>query len=67
MPNLTITITSAQATRLDTALRIKYANLPLAGAPLQELAKDYIISILSRLVADTETDAAYKQVRIEGF
>ena len=61
MPNLTLTVTTAQANRIATALTARYAGTSLASAPLADQARDFLMVALRQLVRDYERALAVKQ------
>lgn len=54
MPELTLTVTAAQAARIRDALVAHYVGTTLATAPLADQAKDFIMSEFRALVRDYE-------------
>lgn len=61
MPDLTISVTVAQATRIKAALDAHYVGTALASATVAVQADDYFMSALRQLVRSYETAQARKQ------
>ena len=61
MPTLSLSVTDAQATRVEAALRQRYAGGAMANATLAQMARDYLLSTLTALVLEHERREAMKQ------
>ena len=61
MPNLTLTVTTAQAARISAALKAKYAGSPLESAPLAEQAATFFLKTARQMVLEYERNRAYDQ------
>ena len=54
MPNLTLSVTDAQAARIQAALVARYKGTPLAAQPLAAQARDFIYTMLKDMVLGYE-------------
>lgn len=61
MPNLTLSVTDAQAARIKAALIARYTGTPFAAAPLADQAADFIFAMLKDMVQGYERAEAGKQ------
>lgn len=61
MPNLTLTVTASQATRIAAALVEHYKGTALATATLDNQARDFFLSAARQLVRDYEERLAKQQ------
>lgn len=64
MPNLTITVTAEQATRIADALTDHYAGTALALDTLANQAKDFLMSAMRQQVREYEESRAVKNARV---
>ena len=60
MPNLTLSVTDAQAARIQAALVARYKGTPLAAQPLAAQARDFIYAMLKDMVVGYERAEAAK-------
>lgn len=61
MPTLTITVTTAQATRIGEALASRYIGTDLETAPLADQASDFIMSTVREMVRTYEQGEAVSE------
>ena len=63
MPDLTVSVTLAQANRIAPALAARYVGTSLATAPLGQQARDFLMAEIRAFVQDYERRLAVQQAQ----
>ena len=59
MPNLTLSVTTAQAARIAPALAAKYMGGPLGSAPMADQVTAFLMSAMREMVLAYERNKAF--------